>query len=353
MRQEELASGAQRGAFDDWVDMMREWHRELDVKPDPDVVLAEKFSDSLDADIPFGRYAGQRRWEKVSEIPAGGIKDELLRLIVWQGDSEVRAVEQARELLDSAPTEHDRQRLVRHMSEETRHGWQMAYLLVTHFGDEGRRAARELLERRATRGEALLEMFNVRLNWVDVFSWHNWGDRVGKYQLTMFAGCGFAPFARSIAPMLREEGFHLVIGYQGLQRICAAGVVPVEIHQRYLNRMMAICHDAFGAEVSSRAQRIYDYGLKAPWGAGDVDPARANEAARSAFREEAGKLLGLLNQLLPEDGPKLYLTDPRFNRHNGPYAGQAWSGAERLPTAEDEAALGEIFKRDGWIAPAA
>ena len=341
-----LTTGAQRGAFDDWVDMMREWHRELDVTPDPDVVLTTKFSDALDAEIHFGRFAGERRWESVAEIPQQEIRDELLRLIVWQGDSEVRAVEQARQLLDSAPTEHDRRRLARHMSEETRHGWQMAYLLVTFFGDEGRRAARELLERRAARGEALLEMFNVKLNWVDVFSWHNWGDRVGKYQLTMFAGCGFAPFARSIAPMLQEEGFHLVIGYQGMQRIAAAERVPVEIHQRYINRMLAICYDAFGSEVSTRAQRIYDWGLKAPWGGADVDPARANERARAAFTEEARKLLRLID-------PQLYLTDPRFNRHNGPYAGQAWEGPEQLPTPEDEAALQEIFKSPGWIAPAA
>ena len=106
----------------------------------------------------------------------------------------------------------------------------MAYLLVTYFGEDGRIAARELLERRATRGEAQLEMFNIKLNWVDIFSWHNWGDRVGKYQLTMFGGCAFAPFARSIAPMLKEEGFHLVIGHQGLQRIAAADRVPVELH---------------------------------------------------------------------------------------------------------------------------
>lgn len=346
-----LATGAQRSAFDEWVDAMREWQRDIGAVTDPAVVLHEKFAEAPAPEIAFGRYAGQRRWESVAEIPCAAIKDELLRLIVWQGDSEVRAVEQARELLDRAPTEHDRQRLVRHMSEETRHGWQMAYLLVTHFGDEGRRAARELLERRATRGEALLEMFNVKLNWVDVFSWHNWGDRVGKYQLTMFAGCGFAPFARSIAPMLREEGFHLVIGYQGMQRICAAGRVPVEIHQRYINRMLAICYDAFGSEVSSRAQKIYDWGLKAPWGAGNIDPAHANEAARIAFREEARKLLALLNRLLPEDGPKLYLTDPRFNRQNGAYAGQAWDGPERLPTEEDEAALQETFKNPAWIAP--
>jgi len=106
-----------------------------------------------------------------------------------------------------------------------------------------------------------------------------------------------------------QREIHLVIGYQGMQRIVAAGRVPVEIHQRYINRMLAICYDAFGAEVSSRAGKIYDWGL--------------------------------------------YLTDPRFNRHNGPYAGQRWDGPERLPTEEDEATLQEIFKDPAWIAPGA
>ena len=329
---------------------MRDWHRDIGVTPDPQVTLTTKFADAVAPEIGFGRYAGERRWESVADIPAPEIKDELLRLIVYQGDSEVRAVEQARQLLDRAPTEHDRNRLTRHMTEETRHGWQMAYLLVTHFGDAGRRAARELLERRATRGEALLGMFNVKLNWVDVFSWHNWGDRVGKYQLKMFAGCAFAPFGRSIAPMLLEEGFHLVIGYQGMQRILAAGRVPVEIHQRYMNRMLSTCYDAFGADVSSRAQRTYEWGLKAPYGDGNIDPARANEQARAAFIDETRKLVRLLNRLLPADGPQLYATDPRFNRHNGPYAGQPWDGVERLPTEEDEAKLQEIFRDPAWIA---
>lgn len=342
-------TGAQRGAFDEWVDMMRAWHRELDVTPDPRVELTTKFAD-VPAEIGFGRYAGEPRWESVSDIPDPKIKEALLRLIVWQGDSEVRAVEQARELLESAPTEHDRDRLARHMTEETRHGWQMAYLLVTYFGEEGRAAARELLERRATRGEALLEMFNVRLNWLNVFSWHNWGDRVGKYQLAMFGQSAFAPFARSAAPMLKEEGFHLVIGYQGMQRICAANQVPVDLHQRYINQMLAICYDAFGAEVSTRAKRYYDWGLKAAWGGTIEDAERVNQKLRDAFMDEARKLLGLLNDLLPDEGPRLYLTDPRFNRKNGPFARQPYDGPEHLPTAQDEAALGKILKQPGWIA---
>ena len=129
--------------------------------------------------------------------------------------------------------------------------------------------------------------------------------------------------------------------------------MPVEIHQRYINRMLAICYDAFGSEVSTRAQKIYDWGLKAPWGDAAIDPAQANDVARGAFIVEARKLLGLLNKLLPEEGPKLYLTDPRFNRHNGPYAGNAWEGPERLPSAADEAVLQEIFKHPDWIAAAA
>jgi len=317
--------------FDDWVDQSRAWHRDIRVIPDPEVELCTRFADRVEPEIAFGRYAGERRWESLADVPSQEIKDELLKLIVSQADSEVRAVEQARELLDSAPTEHDRKRLARHITEETRHGWQMAYLLVTYFGEDGRTAARELLERRATRGEAQLEMFNIKLNWVDIFSWHNWGDRVGKYQLTMFGGCAFAPFARSIAPMLKEEGFHLVIGHQGLRRIAAADRVPVELHQRYLNRMMWICYDAFGGTESRRAARIHDWGLKAPWVPGG-EPLRANERARAAFIEEVRKLLRLID-------PRLQLPDP-----NGP--------KENLPTAADEAALKEVLRTPGWIAAA-
>ena len=46
------------------------------------------------------------------------------------------------------------------MGEEMRHGWQMSYLLVAHFGDEGKREAEKLLERRAEEHERLLGSFN-------------------------------------------------------------------------------------------------------------------------------------------------------------------------------------------------
>lgn len=372
VRDDSLVSRAQREAFDDWVDNLRGWQREIGIDPEwiAQYPLKTKFADAIEPEIAFGRFAGQRRWERVSEIPSQEIRDELFRLIVFQADPEIRAVEQSRHLLDSAPTEHDRQRLLRHMAEETRHGWQMAYLMVTHFGDEGRREARALLERRAARGESLIGVFNLRLNWLDVFPWHNWSDRLGKFQLKMLGGSGFAPLARSIPPMLTEEGFHLLIGYQGMLRVLRAGRVPLEVQQRYTNLILSASYDGFGSELSRHAERTYAWGLKAPYvdparDGEPVEPVRLNEVARRAFMEEVEGIIQTMNRPLPPDGPTLHLTDPRFNRHTGPYKGQPydprgnlltedeWTAARprMLPTEADEALLQELFKDPGWIAP--
>jgi len=369
MGDEQFATGAQRSAFDDWVDGLRAWQRELGVDPGwiAQYPLTTKFADAIAPEIAFGRFAGERRWERVSEIPNQEIKDELLRLIVYQADPEIRSVEQSRHLLDTAPTEHDRRRLLRHMAEEARHGWQMAYLMVAHFGDEGRREARALLERRATRGESLIGLFNLRLNWLEIFSWHNWGDRLGKYQLKMLAGSAFAPLSRSIPPMLSEEAFHLLIGYQGMKRMMATGRIPVGVQQRAINKILSGCYDGFGAELSHRAQRAYEWGLKAPYGDPQSvrEPVRLNEVARQAYMREVQKIIEANNRLLPVDGPGLYLTDPRFNRRSGPYKGQPYDPQGRLltreewntalprmlPTAADEALLGDLFRDPGWLAP--
>ena len=107
----QLATGAQRGAFDEWVDAMRAWQREIDVTPDADVVLTTRFSDLLEPEIRYGRYAGERR--EVGDLFGAADQGRAAAAHRLAGDSEVRAVEQARELLDSAPSEHDRRRLVR------------------------------------------------------------------------------------------------------------------------------------------------------------------------------------------------------------------------------------------------
>ena len=114
-----------------------------------------------------------------------------MNLIVYQGDTEFASVEQQKNLLDTAPTEYDRKALTRVNSEEMRHGWQMCYLLVNYFGDSGKLEARKLLERRAFRGDRLLGSFNAPVNnWLDFFTYTEFVDRDGKYQLTMLSHSG-------------------------------------------------------------------------------------------------------------------------------------------------------------------
>src|SRR3954471_22140076 len=109
----DLSTRAQRSAFDDWTDSLHAWQREIGV--DEEIALETKFADAIEPDIGHGRYAGEGRWETLAHIPSPQIKSELLRRIVWQADSEIRAVEQAHELFDTAPSDHGRRRLIRHM----------------------------------------------------------------------------------------------------------------------------------------------------------------------------------------------------------------------------------------------
>ena len=148
-------------------------------------------------EIEFGDFTGQQKWQRVGQIPNQSIRDALMNLIVYQGDTEFASVEQQKNLLDTAPTEYDRQALIRVNSEEMRHGWQMCYLLVNYFGDSGKLEARKMLERRAFRGDRLLGSFNAPVNnWLDFFTYTEFVDRDGKYQLTMLSHSSFAPLGR-------------------------------------------------------------------------------------------------------------------------------------------------------------
>ena len=82
------------------------------------------------------------------------------------------------------------------MAEEQRHGWQMAYLLMTYFGQQGRREAQKLLERNAQDGDRLLGAFNRPMpHWLDFFCYTMFVDRDGKFQLGMLSTSAFKPLA--------------------------------------------------------------------------------------------------------------------------------------------------------------
>ncbi|MFQ5851264.1 MAG: Phenylacetic acid catabolic protein [Candidatus Binatia bacterium] len=356
--------------FDDWIDLFREWQKEIGY--DRSLLGDYNFETKLDElhspEIEFGDFKGGPKWERVGQIPNQSIRDGLLNLIVYQGDTEFASVEQQKNLLDTAPTEYDRQCLIRVNSDEMRHGWQMCYLLVTYFGDSGKLEAQKLLERRATKGNRLLGSFNEPVNnWLDFFTYTQFIDRDGKFQLTMLSHSAFAPLAQSVTAMLKEEFFHMFTGNTGLTRIIRAGKIPIPIIQKYFNRWLSTAYDLFGTDHSSSAHWAYVWGLKGRYDEHEAkeraDKENLNKASRAHFCSECRGLVDNLNKFIPQDQPKLMIPDLTFHRSIGDYAGQRYSVdgqllsqddyeihlAEVLPNPEDERILNEIFKGRDWV----
>ncbi|MBV8602699.1 MAG: phenylacetate-CoA oxygenase subunit PaaI [Candidatus Eremiobacteraeota bacterium] len=366
---------ARVASFDDWVDLLKSWQSEigLDValidRYVPGYKLEAKYGELPRSEISFGSFAGDRRWERVLEVPDQRIRDGLMNMIVYQGDTEFASNEQQRFLLANAPSEYDLAALARIMMEETRHGFQMCHLLITHFGADGKIEAQKMLERRAYgKRNRLLKAFNEDVtHWLDFFAYTNFMDRDGKFQLTMLSHSAFAPLAASMIPMLREESFHMGSGISGLKRIAQAAVVPVVLQQKYYNKWISGSLDLFGTDHSRSARWAYTWGIK-----GRVDEDRTdrpadvehlNERARDQFYAEIAKTVEQINAVNPQE--QLVVPDIRFNRKIGDYAGERWTTDGRriseeewqryaptvLPTPADEATLGELFKNPNWIAP--
>ncbi|HVA38660.1 MAG TPA: Phenylacetic acid catabolic protein [Candidatus Dormibacteraeota bacterium] len=362
--------------FDEWIDLLHEWQKEIGLdmilvdRYLPGYKLEEKFAELPTREITFGDFAGDRKWERLTQIPDQRIRDTLLSMIIFQGDTEFASNEQQRFLVHNAPSEYDLAALVRIMMEETRHGYQMCYLLVKHFGEDGKIEAQKMLERRAFgQKNRLLNAFNNDVtHWMDFFAYTNFMDRDGKYQLTMLSHSGFAPLASSTRAMLQEESFHMGTGITGLKRIAAAGVIPVLLQQKYYNKWISGSLDLFGTDRSSSASWAYAYGIK---GRPDedktedpVDREHLNERARDLYYEEVSRTVDMVNQVAQGEKP-LYVPDIRFNRQIGDFKGQRWSVDGRplseeeyaahlrevLPTDEDERILAELFKNPEWILP--
>jgi benzoyl-CoA 2,3-epoxidase subunit B len=361
--------------FDDWKDVFRQWQNDInyDSKLFSSVLegyeFGEKFSDPIYAEIGFGEFGGARKWNEPSEIPRPEVRDLLLRLITIQGDTEFASVELQRKLLDSAPTERDLRSIVRINAEEMRHGWQMGYLLVRYFGDDGKAEARKLLERRADKKERILGAFNEAVeDWLDFFTFTAFVDRDGMYQLKMLSHSAFAPLSGSMGPMLNEESFHLITGLSGLQRILRAGKVPVETVQKVLNRWLPVCFDLFGHDRSKTSGNAYRWGLKGRFNENEAgsfaDPDAVNEIARNLYCKEVQGLVEILNKDIAADKPRLYTPDLKFHRSIGEHRGKRFSVRgeeldeaafeahlkEVLPNAPDRAQLKNIAKEADWIA---
>jgi benzoyl-CoA 2,3-dioxygenase component B len=241
------------------------------------IFLAERDADRR---IGFGEHKGDPVWDKVP----GEYRADLQRLIVIQGDTEPASVEQQRNLGASAPSLYDLRNLFQVNVEEGRHLWAMVYLLHAYFGREGREEAEELLHRNSGSEDAprILGAFNEETpDWLSFYMFTYFTDRDGKYQLGTLKESAFDPLSRTCEFMLKEEAHHMMVGTTGVDRVvertaqvmreqdtddvAGAGVIPLDVIQKYLNFHYSVSLDLFGGETSTNVANYYTAGLKGRW----------------------------------------------------------------------------------------
>ncbi len=239
------------------------------------IFLAENASE--DKRINFGDHKGEKVWQAVP----GEFRGPLRRLIVTQGDTEPASVEQQRILAATAPSLVDMRNLFQVNVEEARHLWAMVYLLMAHFGRDGREEAEELLQRHSGDPDKprILGAFNERTpDWLSFFMFTYFTDRDGKYQLASLAESAFDPLARTCQFMLTEEAHHMYVGETGITRVVQKacdimrehrtddvrkyGGIDLPTLQKYVNFHFSVSEDLFGAEQSTNAANYFTQGLK-------------------------------------------------------------------------------------------
>jgi len=359
--------------FEAWIRDFNEWQTRIGFDPSwlGDYRFDIKFDwDTAGNSIEFGDFKGMPKWERRMQIPQQNIRDAIISMVSVQGDTEFASVEQQNHLLATAPTEYDKKSALRIMCEEQRHGWQMAYLLCTYFGEQGVREAAKLLERNAQDGTRILGSFNAPIDhWLDFFCFTHFIDRDGKYQLKMLSTSSFKPLAASMGPMLKEESFHLGTGANGLRRIVKQGVIPCELLQKYLNKWISTGLDLFGTDDSTSAQWAYVYGVKGRYDEREsdieADREHLNEASRELYFQELREEMRRISAARKEGEPELFIPSDKFNRGIGNYSGKKYTirgekfeGTDEeyeaylisvLPTEEDEHKLMNDYMKQDWI----
>lgn len=344
-----------------------------------------------DRTISFGDNMGGDVWQTVP----GEVRKELRRLIVTQGDTEPASVEQQRLLGKTAPSLYDLRNLFQVNVEEGRHLWAMVYLLMQHFGRDGREEAEDLLKRTSGNADSprILDAFNKPIDdWLAFFCFTTFTDRDGKYQLGALAESAFDPLAQTTRFMLTEEAHHMFVGETGVGRVIqrtidlmksapegdvrAAGGIPLDLIQRYVNEWYTASLDLFGSEDSSNSATFFAAGLKGRWQEGkagvyedhkaldgtyrieaptgegtledrDIPLRRAmNLVLRDSYVEDCQRVLKRWNKILEKEGlaERMTLPNDRFNRTQGLCANMPFDPSGKLLSQAEFDKL-----RDTWL----
>jgi len=243
--------------------------------------------------INFGRMAGQARFEHAGEM-VGNMFYSARDIVRAQASTELGSIQQHRLTLEEAPTDQMKMAVLRIMAEELRHAYQMFWVLdhdqswkKPGHPDIAKETMDELLSMEL--GNHVLDAFNIPFyNFLDNVVFATVIDLVGKYQLEMQKVFSYAPMARSMGPMLSEEGFHIGSGRGFLKELAVSatsgtGRFSIDEIQRVLNAWIPRGVEMFGNERGG--ETAVAFGFK----------DRNNGTAQNEYYAEVRELIELVN----------------------------------------------------------
>lgn len=243
--------------------------------------------------INYGRMAGQPRFENAGDM-VGNMFYSARDIVRAQASTEIGSIQQHRLTLEEAPTDQMKMSVLRIMAEELRHAYQMFWVLNHDHSwkkpghpDIAQETMDELLTMEL--GNHVLDAFNIPFsNFLDNVVFAAVIDLVGKYQLEMQKVFSYAPMARSMGPMLSEEGFHIGSGRGFLKELALGalndgGRYSMDDIQRSLNAWIPRGIEMFGNERGGETAMAFGF------------KDRNNGTAQAEYHGEVREVLELIN----------------------------------------------------------
>lgn len=243
--------------------------------------------------VSTGRMAGQPRVEHAGAM-VGNMFYSARDIIRAQASTELGSIQQHRLTLEEAPTDQMKMAVLRIMAEELRHAYQMFWVLdhdeswkKPGHPDVAKDVMEELLSMEL--GNHVLDAFNIPFsNFLDNVVFATVIDLVGKYQLEMQKVFSYAPMARSMGPMLSEEGFHIGSGRGFLKELAVGALTDgarfsTDDIQRAINAWVPRGLEMFGNERGGSTALAFGF------------KDRDNGTAQAEYHNEVRELVELIN----------------------------------------------------------
>jgi benzoyl-CoA 2,3-dioxygenase component B len=255
--------------------------------------LCAKVSALKSPTIEVGMFKGKPYVDRASDM-RGNMLYSAVRIIRAQCSTELGSIQQHLDTLDSGVGDQIKFSILRICAEELRHAYQMFWVLShdeswaqAGIHDIANQTLDELLA--MTTGTHVLDAFNIPFHDpLDNMVFSFLIDRVGKYQLSMQKVFAYAPMARSMAPMLKEESFHLLTGHDLVRDVAIRAALgdgrwSLDEIQRRLNAWYPRGIEMFGNPDGGQAN--IDFSFK----------DRLNGDSLNAYVAEVERLLHRIN----------------------------------------------------------